>query len=61
MSSSKKVSTKVKNSYVTITDLTKDKKYYVRVRTYKTVKVDEKNKKIYSSWSGISSFYNGKK
>lgn len=27
------------------------KKYYVRVRTYKTVKVNGKSKKIYSAWS----------
>ncbi len=27
------------------------KKYYVRVRTYKTVKINGKATKIYSSWS----------
>ena len=27
------------------------KKYYVRIRTYKTVKVGGKNKKINSDWS----------
>ena len=29
------------------------KKYYVRVRTYKTVKVNGKNTKVYSSWSKV--------
>ena len=35
----------------TITKLSANKKYYVRVRTYKTVKVNGKSTKIYSSWS----------
>ena len=34
-----------------ISKLKAKKKYYVRVRTYKTVKVNGKNTKIYSSWS----------
>lgn len=34
-----------------ITKLKANKKYYVRVRTYKTVKVNGKSKKIYSAWS----------
>ena len=34
-----------------VTKLKSKKKYYVRVRTYKTVKVNGKNTKIYSSWS----------
>lgn len=34
-----------------ITKLKVKKKYYVRVRTYKTVKVNGKTKKIYSAWS----------
>lgn len=33
--------------------LTKNKKYYVRVRTYKTVKVNGKNTKVYSDWSSV--------
>ena len=36
-----------------ITKLKAKKKYYVRVRTYKTVKVNGKNTKIYSSWSKV--------
>ncbi|MCC8073545.1 MAG: fibronectin type III domain-containing protein, partial [Clostridiales bacterium] len=35
----------------TISKLKSKKKYYVRVRTYKTVKVNGKSTKIYSSWS----------
>lgn len=35
----------------TISKLKAKKKYYVRIRTYKTVKVNGKNTKIYSSWS----------
>ncbi|MDE5604030.1 MAG: fibronectin type III domain-containing protein [Eubacterium sp.] len=35
----------------TVSSLTGNKKYYVRVRTYKTVKVSGKSTKIYSSWS----------
>ena len=29
------------------------KKYYVRIRAYKTVKVKEQSVKIYSSWSKV--------
>ena len=43
----KKNTTKAK----TITKLKAKQKYYVRVRTYKTVKVNGKNTKIYSDWS----------
>lgn len=38
-----------------ITKLKAKKKYYVRIRTYKTVKVNGKNVKIYSSWSKAKS------
>lgn len=34
-----------------ITKLKAKKKYYVRIRTYKTAKVGGKNKKLYSGWS----------
>lgn len=34
-----------------ITKLKANKKYYVRVRTYKTVKINGKSKKVYSAWS----------
>ena len=39
----------------TITGLKGGKKYYVRVRTYKTVKVNGKNVKLYSGWSKAKS------
>lgn len=35
----------------TVSKLSAKKKYYVRVRTYKTVKINGKATKIYSSWS----------
>ncbi len=31
------------------------KKYYVRIRTYKTVKIKGKNVKVYSGWSKVKS------
>lgn len=34
-----------------IKKLSSKKKYYVRIRTYKNVKIDGKTKKVYSSWS----------
>jgi hypothetical protein len=37
----------------TISGLKSKKKYYVRVRTYKTVKENGKNVKYYSSWSKV--------
>ena len=36
-----------------ISKLKSKKKYYVRIRTYKTVKVNGKSTKIYSSWSKV--------
>ena len=39
----------------TISKLKSGKKYYVRIRTYKTVKVSGKSTKIYSSWSKLMS------
>lgn len=44
----KKVSVNKKN----IKNLKAEKQYYVRIRTYKTVKADGKSTKIYSKWSG---------
>lgn len=37
----------------TFSKLTKAKKYYVRLRSYKTVKVNGKNTKVYSDWSSV--------
>ncbi len=36
-----------------VSKLRAKKKYYVRVRTYKTVKINGKSTKIYSSWSSV--------
>lgn len=48
-----KTSTISKNTTVkkTVKKLSAKKTYYVRVRTYKTVKVGKKSVKIYSGWS----------
>ena len=48
-----KTTTVGKNKTVSkkITKLGKKKTYYVRIRTYKTVKVNGKNTKMYSGWS----------
>ena len=43
--------TKNSTVYKTISKLSGKKKYYVRVRTYKTVKVNGKATNIYSAWS----------
>ncbi len=42
---------KNKTTSKSISKLKAKKKYYVRIRTYKTVKVNGKSTKIYSSWS----------
>lgn len=42
---------KNKTTSRTISKLSAKKKYYVRIRTYKTVKINGKNTNIYSSWS----------
>ena len=49
MKSAKTVSVKKSSKKTTIKKLTKGKKYYVRLRTYKTVN----GKKIYSDWSAV--------
>lgn len=36
-----------------VSKLKAKKKYYVRIRTYKTVKINGKSTKLYSGWSGI--------
>ena len=38
----------------TLKKLKANKKYYMRIRTYKVVKVNGKNKKLYSNWSEVS-------
>ena len=56
MSKAKKVTvTDNSTTSKTVKKLKKGKKYYVRVRTYKTVKINGKNTKIYSGWSKVKS------
>lgn len=47
--------TKNKTTSKKISKLSSKKKYYVRIRTYKNVKINGKNTKLYSSWSGKKS------
>ncbi len=49
----KKLEAKKSKSLATFSKLAKGKKYYVRIRTYKTVKVNKKSTKIYSDWSAV--------
>lgn len=44
-----------KLSYLTVKKLKTGKKYYVRIRTYKIVKINGKNVKLCSYWSNIKS------
>ena len=46
---------KNKTTSKSVSKLSAKKKYYVRVRTYKTVKVNGKNAKLYSGWSKAKS------
>ena len=46
---------KNKTTSKSVSKLSAKKKYYVRVRTYKTVKVNGKNVKLYSGWSKAKS------
>lgn len=48
----KTVTVKKNSTVKKISKLKGKKKYYVRIRTYKTVKVNGKSKKLYSDWSG---------
>ena len=44
---------KNKTISTSIVNLKAKKKYYVRIRTYKTVKVNGKSIKLYSEWSKV--------
>ena len=46
---------KNKTTSKSVSKLSAKKKYYVRVRTYKTVKINGKNVKLYSGWSKAKS------
>ena len=50
-----KTITKNKTTQLTLQKLKAKKKYYVRIRTYKTVKVNGKSVKLYSGWSKAKS------
>ena len=47
----KKTVANFKSSSATISELKPNKKYYIRIRTYKTVKVNGKTVKMYGAWS----------
>lgn len=47
----KKTVASFKSSSATVSELKSNKKYYIRIRTYKTVKVNGKNVKMYGAWS----------
>lgn len=51
--SKKNTKTKAKTYSTTVKNLSGAKKYYVRVRTYKTVKVGKKKVTYYSNWSTV--------
>lgn len=51
----------VKSTSKTIFKLKKNKKYYVRVRSYKTVKVNGKSMNLYSPWSASKNLKTKKK
>ena len=46
---------KYKTTSTTIKKLKAGKKYYVRIRAYKTVKVDKKSQTLYGDWSAVKS------
>lgn len=54
-SSKTKIITKNKTVSATISKITAKKKYYVRIRTYKTVNVNGTSIKLYSCWSKVKS------
>ena len=57
----KTVKVSSKSASKTLTKLKKNKKYYVRVRSYKTVKVNNKSTNLYSDWSAKKSLKTKKK
>lgn len=54
-SGTKKKTVSNKKTSVKLSKLKSKKKYYVRIRTYKTVKIGKKSVKMYSSWSKVKS------
>ena len=51
----KTVTAKKGSTSATVKKLKSKKTYYVRIRTYKTVKINGKSTKVYSSWSKVKS------
>ena len=51
----KKVKVSGKYTSKTLTRLKTGKKYYVKIRTYRTVKINGRSKKLYSGWSKAKS------
>ena len=51
----KTVTAKKSSTSATVKKLKSKKTYYVRIRTYKTVKINGKSTKVYSSWSKFKS------
>lgn len=49
-----------KSTSKTIKKLKVNKKYFVRIRTYKNIKVNGKTEKLYSSWSKVKTVKTGK-
>lgn len=58
---SKTVKVSSKSSSKVLTKLKKNKKYYVRVRAVRTVKVDNKNTTLRASWSSAKNLKTKKK
>ena len=57
----KTIKVSAKSASKVLSKLKKNKKYYVRVRSYKTVKVNNKNKNLYSAWSAKKALKTKKK
>lgn len=54
-SGTKKKTVSNKKTSLKLSNLKSKKKYYVKIRTYKTVKINGKSAKMYSSWSKVKS------
>lgn len=57
----KTIKVSAKSASKVLTKLKKNKKYYVRVRSYKVTKVNNKSKNVYSAWSASKALKTKKK
>lgn len=57
----KTIKVSAKSASKVLTKLKKNKKYYVRVRSYKVTKVNNKSKNVYSAWSASKTLKTKKK